>query len=138
MKNILLAYDGSKSSEKALKKTFKIAEKFDSAITIMTVAPELYLTELIEVDRKGILEKIRTDAEKTMQKIQKRARQLRTVKTVIKQGDAAEEILKTAKRIKADLIITGSHGRHGASKFLLGSVSAKIIDHAHCAVLIVK
>jgi nucleotide-binding universal stress UspA family protein len=138
VKNILLAYDGSKSSEKALKKTFKIAEKFDSAITIMTVAPELYLTELLEVDRKGILEKIRTDAEKTMQKIQKRARQLRTVKTVIKQGDAAEEILKTAKRIKADLIITGSHGRHGASKFLLGSVSAKIIDHAHCAVLIVK
>ncbi len=138
MKKILLAYDGSKSSEKALKKTFEIAEKFHSAITIMTVAPELYLTELLEVDQKGILEKIRTDAEKTMQKIQKRAPQLRTVKTVIKQGDAAEEILKTAKRIKADLIITGSHGRHGASKFLLGSVSAKIIDHAHCAVLIVK
>lgn len=138
MKKILLAYDGSKSSEKALRKTFEIAEKFHSSVTIITVAPELYLTELLEVDRKGILEKIRNDAKKTMQKIQKKVSRLQTVKTVVKQGDAAEEILETGKKIKADLIVMGSHGRHGASKFLLGSVSAKIIDHAHCAVLIVK
>jgi nucleotide-binding universal stress UspA family protein len=138
VEKILLAYDGSKSSEKALRKTFEIAGKFHSAITIITVAPELYLTELLEVDRKGILEQIRKEAEKTMQKIQKRAKKLHAVKTIVKQGDTAEEILKAAKRIKADLIITGSHGRHGASKFLLGSVSGKIIDHAHCSVLIVK
>jgi nucleotide-binding universal stress UspA family protein len=51
MKKILLAFDGSKTSEKALKKTLIIAEKFDSFVTVISVIPELYLTELMEVDR---------------------------------------------------------------------------------------
>ena len=51
MKKILIAHDGSKPSEKALKKAFEIAKKFGSAVTIISVVPELYLSELMEMDR---------------------------------------------------------------------------------------
>lgn len=138
MKKILLAHDGSKSSEKALKKAVEIAEKFDSSVTVVSVVPELYLTELMEIDRIRILETLTNETKKTLEKIKTRVKGIRAIKTVIKQGSPADEILETAKKIKADLIITGSHGRHGARKFLLGSVSSKIVDHAQCAVLVVK
>jgi nucleotide-binding universal stress UspA family protein len=138
MKKILIAHDGSKSSEKALKKGFEVAEKFGSSVTVMSVVPELYLTELMEMDRTRILETLTEEAKKTMEKIKTKAVGIKPVRTIIKQGNPAEEILETANKIKADLIVTGSHGRHGAQKFLLGSVSSKIVEHATCAVLVVK
>ena len=138
MKKILIAHDGSKSSEKALKKAFEIAEKFNSAVTVISVVPELYLAELMEMDRIRILQTLTEEAKKTLEKIRTKATGFKSFGTVIKQGNPAEEILETAKKIKADLIVTGSHGRHGAQKFLLGSVSAKIVDHSPCAVLVVK
>jgi nucleotide-binding universal stress UspA family protein len=138
MKKILIAHDGSKSSEKALKKAFEIAEKFGSSVTVISVVPELYLTELMEVDRIRILETLTEEAKKTMDRIRTKTAAFKRVRTIITQGNPAEEVLETAKKIKADLIVTGSHGRHGAQRFLLGSVSSKIIDHAECAVLVVK
>ena len=138
MKKILIAHDGSKSSEKALKKAFEIAEKFGSSVTVISVVPELYLTELMEVDRIRILETLTEEAKKTMDRIRTKTAAFKRVRTIITQGNPAEEVLETAKKIKADLIVTGSHGRHGAQRFLLGSVSSRIIDHAECAVLVVK
>ena len=138
MKKILIAHDGSKSSEKALKKAFEVAEKFGSSVTVISVVPELYLTELMEMDRVRILETLTEEAKKTMDRIRTKTAGFKSLRTIIKQGNPAEEILETAKKIKADLIVTGSHGRHGAQKFLLGSVSSKIVDHAPCAVLVIK
>jgi nucleotide-binding universal stress UspA family protein len=56
----------------------------------------------------------------------------------VKFGNAAETILEVAKDRGVDLIVVGSHGRHGVKKFFLGSISSKVVDHAHCDVLIVK
>lgn len=138
MKRILVAHDGSKSSEKALKKATEIAKRFNSSITVISVVPELYLTELMEMDRLKILETLTDEAKKTMEKIKKSTREIKSLKTVIRQGNPAEEILGAAKKMKADVIVTGSHGRRGAQKFLLGSVSSRIVDHAECSVLVVK
>lgn len=57
---------------------------------------------------------------------------------VIKDGHPAEMIIDTAKEIGADLIVVGSHGRHGAQRFFLGSVSSKVVEHAPCHVLVIK
>jgi nucleotide-binding universal stress UspA family protein len=138
MKKILVAHDGSKPSESALKKAFEIAEKFGSSVTVISVVPELYLTELMEVDRIRILETLTEEAKKIMDRIRTKTIGFKPVKTIVKQGDPATEVLEEAKKIKADLIVTGSHGRHGAQKFLLGSVSTKIVDNSPCAVLVVK
>src|SRR5512135_762290 len=138
MKKILVAHDGSKSSEKALKKAFQIAETFGSSLTVLSVIPDLYFSELMEMDRARILDTMAKETGEMMKKIKSKAKHVKTLKTLIKQGDPAEEILETAEKMKADVIITGSHGRHGAQRFLLGSVSSKIVDHAECDVLVVK
>ena len=47
-------------------------------------------------------------------------------------------ILKEARDWNADLIVMGSHGRQGADRFLLGSVSEAVATHAHCSVEIIR
>lgn len=52
-------------------------------------------------------------------------------------GPPAQTILKQAKNLKADLIIAGSHSRHGL-EILLGSTAHKILNLAECDVLLVR
>jgi nucleotide-binding universal stress UspA family protein len=56
----------------------------------------------------------------------------------VETGDPAHLLLGIAEQDKADLIVVGSHGRSAVGRFLLGSVSEKIMRHAHCSVLIVR
>lgn len=139
MQKILVAHDGSKSSDKALKKALEISISFNASLTVLAVVPELYLTELPDADRNRIFESLSDETRDAMEKIRKSlAGKQVEVKTLIRQGDPAEKILETAQKMKVDLVVTGSHGRHGAKKFLLGSVSSKIVDYSRCSVLVVK
>ncbi len=139
MQKILVAHDGSKSSDKALKKAVEIAVNLNASLTVLSVIPELYLTELSDVDRNRIFNSLSKETTDAMEKIRKSlSGKSIDVKTLIRQGDPAEKILETAQKMKADLIVTGSHGKHGTKKFLLGSVSSKIVDYSKCPVMVVK
>ncbi|MBA4348973.1 MAG: universal stress protein [Thermodesulfovibrio sp.] len=139
MQKILVAHDGSKSSDKALKKAIELAANSTASITIVSVIPELYLTELSDLERNRILAALSKETADAMEKIRKSlSGKSLEVKTVIRQGDPAEKILETAQKMKVDIIITGSHGRHGTKKFLMGSVSSKVVDYSKCPVLVVK
>ncbi|MEJ2182955.1 MAG: universal stress protein [Nitrospirota bacterium] len=139
MKKILVAHDGSKLSDKALKRAVEIAVAMSSSLTVLSVIPELYLTELSDIDRGRIVEALTEETKTAMEKVRiSLASKPVEAKTIIRQGPAAEKILETAQKMKVDLLVVGSHGRHGARKFLLGSVSSKVVDHATCPVLVVK
>lgn len=60
------------------------------------------------------------------------------VAPLLTHGHAAEEILKAAKRSRADVIVVGSKGLTGLKCFLLGSVADKVARHAPCSVLVVR
>lgn len=51
---------------------------------------------------------------------------------------AATGILQTAADLAADIIVVGSHSRHGFQRMLLGSVSRVVVDYARCAVLVAR
>jgi universal stress protein A len=57
---------------------------------------------------------------------------------LIKSGDAREAINDTAKELGIDLIVMATHGRHGISRVLLGSVAESVVRTAPCPVLTVK
>ncbi len=139
MKKILVAHDGSKASDKALKAGVEMALRFESSITVLSIVPELYLTELNDVDRQRIMTALTDETQKALDKVRSTlsAKSIEA-KTIMRQGQAAEKILETAKKMKVDLLVVGSHGRHGTKKFLLGSVSAKVVDYSTCPVLVVK
>jgi nucleotide-binding universal stress UspA family protein len=61
-----------------------------------------------------------------------------TLKTEIVVGRATEAIMTIAKSWDADLIVLGSHGKHGLERFLLGSVSQDVAYHAPCSVEVVR
>jgi len=139
VKKILVAHDGSKLSDKALKKAVEMAIRYGSNLTVLTVIPDLYLTELSDLDRTRIMDALTEETTMFMEKI-RAALAAKSVesKTITRQGMPAEKILETAKKMKVDVIVVGSHGRHGAKKFLMGSVSSKVIEYATCPVLVVK
>jgi nucleotide-binding universal stress UspA family protein len=139
MKKILIAHDGSKVSNKALKMAIEMALRFESELYVLSVVPELHLTELSDLDRKRIEDALVTETNKLVKKVEKTlsAKEI-PYRCILKQGEPAETILNTAKSLRVNLIVTGSHGRRGPSKFLLGSVSSRVVEHAHCPVLIVK
>jgi nucleotide-binding universal stress UspA family protein len=60
------------------------------------------------------------------------------VERLLAEGDAVQEILQTAKEVRADVIVLGTHGRTGVGRLLLGSVAEAVLRKAPCPVLTVK
>jgi nucleotide-binding universal stress UspA family protein len=123
-KTILLATDGSKYSEAAALDAISIAKRCRSDLIVLSVSTK---TKNIPSAKKSV-EKIKEKAEKDGLK----------VKTFTPRGMPYELVVKTAKDKKAGVIVVGSHGRTGLKKLLMGSVTERIIGHAHCPVLVVK
>lgn len=55
----------------------------------------------------------------------------------VRLGDPPREILEEAEEWPADLLVVGTHGRGGVSRFLIGSVAESVVRHAHCDVLVI-
>ncbi len=53
-------------------------------------------------------------------------------------GDPAREILQVAARLKADLVMVGTHGRTGLKRMIVGSVAEHVVRRASCPVLVVR
>ncbi|QEK12169.1 universal stress protein [Crassaminicella thermophila] len=137
---ILIAYDGSETSRKALLKGKELAEKLSCNVTILYVIND-FLTRIYDytlvfkVDkfaRKKQGERILTKGLEYFKDFKK------SVNTIIKTGDPATIIVETAKQEKVDMIILGSKGLSGIQKLFIGSVSNKVLIHTDISVLIVK
>lgn len=61
------------------------------------------------------------------------------IKIDVKIGNPSEKIIDCAAELKADLIVIPSHGtRHGISRFLIGSVTERVIRFSKCPVLVLR
>jgi nucleotide-binding universal stress UspA family protein len=67
--------------------------------------------------------------------LKRKGQRVRALQTA---GSAAQAIVDTDKRLKADLIIMGTHGRTGLAHMLMGSVAEKVVRTAACAVLTIR
>jgi nucleotide-binding universal stress UspA family protein len=74
--------------------------------------------------------------------VEKAQRQLKQpglgVKATFTKGNVAEEIIRIAEQLRADLVVLGSRGLTGDKRLPLGSISQKVVRHAPCSVLVVK
>jgi nucleotide-binding universal stress UspA family protein len=136
LKKILLATDGSLHSEKALKEAVSLAK---------TCGTKLYVISVIEVNPEyaalapQVIEKSEKEAMETLDAVKQcAAKEGIDVETVIHEGEEAWRfIIDEAKNKNIDMIVMGSHGRTGLKRLLMGSVTARVIGHAHCKVLVV-
>lgn len=145
--NIMVPYDGSTYSQKALKTSIEIARKFDSLIYLVNVVDITSVSPPGQIRSKEtrktldqIKESIKASAESYLQKIQKDYKNSKvTIKGFVLEGDVSEKLLKFTQDKGINLIIIGSKGMSGISKIMtLGSVSRKISELAKCPTIIVR
>ena len=134
MSEILLAYDGSEHSTKALEKASSMAVE-DDEIVVFYVMPAVLMEEFKDLDpavSKARAHEVVNEAVGTLKARGKR------VMGVIHEGDVAEEIINFASELKCSIIIIGSKGMSKIGRFSLGSVAEKVARHADRPVLIVR
>ena len=143
-RRILLPVDGSEYSLEAARKLGRLIDAERAEISLLHVQkPEAFAVGKAWTDpdaRHRRETRRRQEAELvfdiTNEPLAQQGLTVRQQLTV--EGDPADEILKFADEIGADLIVMGSHGRTGVLRVLMGSVSRKVLDRAKCSVLIVR
>jgi len=137
LKTILVATDGSEYSEKALYEAINLAKSCNTKLYVMSVVE---VNEEYEALAPQIVEKADEEARMFLDAAQKCAeREKISCNTIVHRGeDPAHFIIEEAEKLKADMIVMGKHGRTKAlRKLFVGSVTAKVVSHAHCKVMIV-
>ena len=135
-KNIVLAYDGSTFSNKALQEAIRLAKSSGGSLLILSVVD---ITDEFESEAPGLTDKMTEKLLKSAQKALWKAVAAKVkAKVEVHVGDAYEMIVETARKKKADIIVMGSHGRTGLQRLMLGSIAERTLRYAQCPVLIVK
>lgn len=136
-RKILVAVDGSESSNNALRESFKLATNEKSWITVVSVVPE-YKGDLDLVAIGNIMASLRKPCEDALSAADKLAKaEGALIKTVCEEGEPYERIIDLAEAENCDLIIMGRRGRRHLERALIGSVTERVIGYSHIDVLIV-
>jgi nucleotide-binding universal stress UspA family protein len=144
---ILLATDGSENANAALEFLLRFPFPRGSSVILLTVIDERAFvdTEAVELTaqqntvlhevRNTVREEAQAFLELAVQRLRERGWE---ATTQLRSGDVAEQIIVAADTSRVELVVVGSHGLSPVGRFLLGSVSTKVLDYAPCSVLIVR
>ena len=152
LRRIILSTDGSEASAKALKfilakfRPDRSISKGRRAPIHVTVVHVIAPHPLAPIDvgmtipwikQRGLKVK-ETGRSLVEQSAQKLIEAGFTAEAFCRLGNPADKIMKVASQQHADLIMMGAKGLSDIDRFLLGSVSTRVVQHAHCAVLVVR
>lgn len=141
---ILVPTDFSSYADLALKRALDLAEACEAKIYLVYVAPEAPdVFKLSKYIAEG-QEKIQAELENQSTKYFKEQMakfpvpENLKIETKVLNGSPYKEVLDFQEKIKADMVVIGTHGDTPFEGFFFGSTSSKIIRHATCSVLIVR
>ncbi len=143
VRRILVASDFSKASGRAFTTALTLAKANRATLTILHVivpftpiVPEQYINTQTwdQIDLEA-----RRWSRQQLAKLTEKARKagIRVVSLLL-EGDPAGLITRTARSKRADLLVLGTHGRTGLTKFFVGSVAGRVIATATCPVVTVR
>ncbi len=143
---IMLATDGSKLSQKAVKSAIDMASKFNAELVAVKVIPRYVQTyfegsfTVADIDVKSIEAQWAAGAQVVLDKIatSAAAKGVSVKTSVIKSDDIADGLVKAANKMKVDLIVMASHGRKGIKRVLLGSETQNVLTHSEVPVLVLR
>lgn len=146
-KKILIATDGSEPSAKAVRHGVELAKATGAAVVIVNVTELWSALEVARAAEAGVGDPIEL-YEKLADKAA--AKTLAAAATIAKDAGiaaetlhvrdqaAADGIVAAAKDNNCDLIVTGTHGRRGINRMILGSQAIKVLHHSDRPVLVVR
>ncbi len=134
---ILVATDGSREAELAARTAADLAKSFNSELHVVYVEPALPM-----IDQFADSGPERTEPE-SRQLLDEQIRHIEeaggtVAEAHLRLGRPDDQIVRVSEELGAGLIVTGSRGRGGVRRALMGSVSDSVVRHAHCPVLVVR
>jgi len=134
--NILLGFDDSPSSRRALRQAVDLARASNAKLTLMTVAPPVssYVT-MARVSPETMKAELDEWAADVLAEAARCIPEDVIAHTVQRSGHAGPEILKELRRGAYDLLVLGTRGRGRAQEGLLGSVNGSLHFHAEVPIL---
>lgn len=137
LKMILVAFDGSESAHRAFEFALDIAKPLRATISILAVVYPPEPPSAVEM--AGLLESATGHYERAFAGLRSAAEAAGvSVTTKIVVGHPAHEIVREATEEKADLIVMGHRGVSRVERWLMGSVSKRVMTYAPCSVTVVR
>lgn len=135
---IILSTDGSEDSQRAADLAVEISKSTDSELHVAHVEDVAVMSEAYAVPHAQ-----RESTQAARQILDEQADQVENTGANLAErhllaGSPADAVIQLAEDIGAGLIVTGSRGREGIQRLLMGSVSETIVRYAHCPVLVVR
>ena len=143
LKKILIATDGSETSMRAAKMAVSIGKISGAAVTAIYVVDVHRLAQLpgyaaMPGLKDNLMQLMHKEGGEAMEEIEDMARDAGVAyERALAEGDPGEELLKLCNDSGFDMIVMGTIGRSGLTRFLLGSVAEKVVRHSHVPVLVV-
>lgn len=154
-KKIVASIDGSEQSQRALSHAIELTKRFDSELTVITVASckqspipmeEMHFVETSKggpMSKREVYDLLLTCEESYHVDVLKKTKEIcekdgLKVRTELLRGTTVDEIIKFLHEDPHDLVVMGSRGLGGFKRLMLGSTSSAVIQHCHHSVLIVK
>jgi nucleotide-binding universal stress UspA family protein len=135
IEKVLLATDGSPASEPASEQAIDLAIQVEAKLLVMSVVAGSARPSEAPPDGFESRDAVTSKA----QAIVARAKAAGVEACfLVWEGDPGDAIVAAADSETTDIIVVGSHGRSGVSRFLIGSVSDYVVRHAHCPVMVVR
>lgn len=145
-KHILMPIDGSELSDKTVEQGIALAKSLNARVTALVAEPEYEMPSYSQIVSRSAISaeeherRSRSHAQKILDNVADRAK----AGGVAFEGKFCEEdephqaIIRTAEESGCDLIVMGSHGRHGVSAVLFGSETHEVMAHSKIPVLVYR
>jgi nucleotide-binding universal stress UspA family protein len=150
MTKVLIALDYDPTAQKVAEAGYSFAKSMGAEITILHIienpvffyskefSPIMGFSGFLEAGQYQLdsIEGIK-DASHHFLEMTKRHLGDETIKTQVQEGDYAESILESAKKMKANIIVLGSHSKKWLENIVMGSVTEKVLHHTTIPLLII-
>jgi nucleotide-binding universal stress UspA family protein len=143
IRRIVYASDFSRASRPAFTKAVDLAKAYRAELVVLhvlSIVPPViedgYMAPRVWEELEA---GARAAAQTQLDRLVVKARKARLrVKGLVVLGSPYEDIVRAAKRQRADLLVMGTHGRTGLTKVLLGSVAERVLRTSTCPVMTVR
>lgn len=150
MKKVMIALDYDPTAKKVAEVGFEFAKTMGAEVVIMHVisdpvyysstdySPIMGFTGYMNTDplQLNTIEVLKTASQNFLDKTRNHLGDS-TIQTVVEEGDFAETILKTAKKLHVDMIVLGSHSQKWLENIVMGSVTEEVLRQSTIPLFII-
>lgn len=138
---ILVPLDDTELSDRVLEHALTLAERFGSHLHLLHISPDTHARTLEELARNESA--LEADHDALVLRLKRRLREGHSIPpdrlhAEVRRGDVLQCILASANAKDVDLIVMGTHGRHGLTDAILGSTTEQVVVKARQSVWVVR